>query len=192
MIDRCSLYLPRIDLNPNTHARTHANAPRRRTQKAEKEQEEQQEEEGGTDAEEDEEDNYDDAAEAAAVAAVGGANAPVGYEIVTEEPDFEKLDEIMGKQVLYSWTGAPLGIDQFGWYLGTVSKKATSKADKKAGLTYEVMYRNSETNNVLPHAHGLTNPRASAKIPMRLANDNWGVQKQWVVVQRSDGRGGSQ
>ena len=90
---------------------------------------------------------------------------------------------------LYSWTGAPLHIDQFGWYRGTVAKVA-SAADQRNGLTYEVTYRNSETNNRLPFAFGgkrLGASGASAKIPLKLARDNWGVTKQWVVLTKSDG-----
>ena len=58
------------------------------------------------------------------------------------------------------------------------------------GLTYEVTYRNSETNNRLPFAFGgkrLGASGASAKIPLKLARDNWGVTKQWVVLTKSDG-----
>ena len=48
-------------------------------------------------------------------------------------------------------TGAPLNIDQFGWYLGAVAKVA-SAADQSKGLMYQVTYRNSETKNRLPFA----------------------------------------
>ena len=95
----------------------------------------------------------------------------------------------IGKQLLYSWTSAPLNLDQFGWYRGTVAKVA-SAADQRKGLTYEVTYRNSETNDSLPFAFGgkrLGASGASAKIPLKLARDNWGVTKQWVVLTKSDG-----
>ena len=112
-----------------------------------------------------------------------------GSAVLLEEPNFNCLNKIIGKEVLYSWTGAPLNIDQFGWYRGTVAKVA-SAADQRNGLTYEVTYRNSETNNSLPFAFGekrLEATGSSAKIPLKLARDNWGVTKQWVVLTKSDG-----
>ena len=112
-----------------------------------------------------------------------------GSAVLLEEPNFDCLNEIIGKEVLYSWTGAPLNIDQFGWYRGTVAKVA-SAADQRKGLTYEVTYRNSETKNRLPFACGgkrLEASGASAKIPLKLARGNWGVTKQWVVLTKPDG-----
>ena len=60
------------------------------------------------------------------------------YEVVAEAPDFNNLNVIIGEQVLYQWTGAPLNLDEFGWYRGKVARKISKKKELDQGLTFEV------------------------------------------------------
>ena len=84
--------------------------------------------------------------------------------------------------------GAPLEASEFGWYRGTVSKRATDAQIKKApGVNFQVRFVNSETGGVIPACYGKSfmGPKKSAYVPLGLTKDAWGPEKKWVVLEKA-------
>ena len=87
--------------------------------------------------EEDDWDEKDDTAEIdeAAAAALRAPTAPTGFKIVDSEPTIG--NDLIGQKVLFNWIGTPLGPDEFGWYVGTISSQATEADQRKhAGTSW--------------------------------------------------------
>ena len=75
----------------------------------------------------------------------------------------------MTAEVIYKWTDLPLNFDEYGWYRGTVSAKATATQKVRyPGVNYEVQYFNKDTSNVLPARDGVRG-RRGAKYPLKQA-----------------------
>ena len=122
-----------------------------------------------------------EARETAARAAVPAASPPGGYSIVGTAPAAD-LD-LKGETVLFKWDGAPLPIEKFGWYHGTVvGPVSAAEKRKNAAFTHMVMYANSETGGVLPACAGVKGARARASFPLGLGADVWGATQKWVLL----------
>ena len=101
-----------------------------------------------------------------------------------------EIDGLVSAEVLYKWTGAPLDMYHFGWYRGTVWAPATNtQKTRHPGVNYEIEYFNKDTGNVLPACDGVYG-RRSAKYAVKLDMENWGPDKQWVVIEPGESTGG--
>ena len=143
----------------------------------------------------DEEDDTDELDAAAALnLAQQSAVAPEGFVVITTPPP-EELNALIGKPVLYQFSGAPLAREDFGWYLGWVAN-ACSPQDKKKhpGVTYDVWFCSDETNGVLPAAYVKgTGARGDKKdkaerISIGLTRETWGVDQKWVALTPPKGK----
>ena len=149
------------------------------------------EEEGLTDCEiESSDDEEDDTAEfnEAADAVFGlEAKAPDGFVIVDTPMSMEttkQANELIGKDVLFLWNGAPVkDPNKFGWYRGRVTKRCTA-ADEAKGFNFLVKFVNDETSHVIPACEGgrFTGRKAAAEYPLGLTPVTWGPTKKWVVL----------
>ena len=144
-------------------------------------------------AEETDDDEEDDTAaeDEAAAAAVTVAMAPEGFKIATAAPPMETREEeqgLIGKIVLFKWDGAPLEAGEFGWYRGTVAKRATEPQIKAtAGVNFQVRFVNSETGGTLPFRiipKSFTGKKKFAFVPVGLTKDVWGANGKWVVLEK--------
>ena len=140
-------------------------------------------------------DEEDDTAaqDEAAAAGVSAAMAPEGFRIVSVAPSMDNRqeeNELIGKVVLFKWDGAPLDASEFGWYRGTIAKRATEPQIKTtAGVNFQVRFVNSETNCTIParFGKGLAGAKKYAFVPLSLGltQDVWGPEKKWVLIENA-------
>ena len=132
----------------------------------------------------DEGDGSDDD-EAAAARGVPGAVAPQGYEIDVISSDDPAA--LIGRFILFKWTGKPLRLGEFGWYFGEVAAVVTAvQRQRDVGVTHQVTHRNSETNNRLPFRTGYRRRAAELQYPLGLASDVRGADLNWVMLAARD------
>ena len=97
------------------------------------------------------------------------------------------------RTVLFKWDGAPLEASEFGWYRGTIAKRATPVEIKETpGVNFSVKFVNSETNNTLPFRFGTTKklraaycgPKKSGYIALGLTKEVWGPEGKWMLLEK--------
>ena len=85
--------------------------------------------------------------------------------------------------------GAPLEASEFGWYRGSVAKRATPAQVKAvAGVNFQVRFTNSETGGILPfriNPKSFTPPPKNAFVALGLTKDVWGANEKWVVLEKA-------
>ena len=123
--------------------------------------------------------------EAAAARGVPGAVAPQGYE--TDAMSSGDPAALIGRFVLFKWTGKPLRLGEFGWYFGGVAAVVIAvQRQRDVGVTHQVTYRNSERNNCLPYRTGYRRRAAELQYPLGLASDIRGADLNWVMLAARD------
>ena len=123
--------------------------------------------------------------EAAAARGVPGAVAPQGYE--TDAMSSGDPAALIGRFVLFKWTGKPLRLGEFGWYFGGVAAVVIAvQRQRDVGVTHQVTYRNSERDNCLPYRTGYRRRAAELQYPLGLASDIRGADLNWVMLAARD------
>ena len=52
-----------------------------------------------------------------------------------------------------------------------------------SGVNFQILYINHQTGYVLPYCSNIRTKNGKAHYPVRLEASNWGVDKQWIVVE---------
>ena len=93
----------------------------------------------------------------------------------------------IGSIVLFKWTGKPLRLSEFGWYLGEVELVAAdSQTRESPGATHQVTHQNRKTNVKLPFRSCYRRRDAALRYPLGLSADIRGVGQQLVLMKSGE------